>query len=1319
MRVSSGGVVGLHPALEARTRRADRTSELVAELRTVARAAIKQTQTDFLAADSLTGLTVLPEGIVRLTDVITTLITKAGPPNNYFTGLDRTAPFDTLFIQWGGTQSFDFELQRLKIHMHPRISGSQRQEVAFWKLDLFRIVRISGTSAAPRIELAQLCDPLKVPVPDGAAEGLVTFDFTGRADRPRPKFAGLVVETGEPLIPVTIGFLYALKADGSFAANAGIGYDSTTERVNTGGNVLTSFRLTGIDSRGLYIPGVGGAGGLGPSLGTPICTVETGTYTSAKISFSGGGNKATLVPAGTPTGDVVFTCQGPVPEGCSLVGKVLKDGGNPVVDGDWVTFLDGQKNTDLVNVSKKAAYELRAELNTNAAGNQSPQLWKLAVEEITPVDLTGLAEVEDYSSGVDPMDCKGEIAQLKLRIVKDGPYRDFQSLIENTISSTARKNLQVRLYVGDRSLSRDKWLHKADFLVEEPNPDEHSILLTCLSPLALVRSLLPAYSPGVAYHPDGTLSTGAWRDQVGGTNLHLAIDEAIADETDWIQSNAAAGLDTCRVSLSTPSDSAGRRHIIEYEYFKDVSGGAQINLTVRLKQSNVTKAANLHTDIGPLAVTGSFELTDAEIQTLTDLPNLELEFEKNEVSGAPSRRAIVTWAQFRLGGKREGVSYVNQTRRAVLADLLQNRLAIPGRLLGPGTLDLNDTTTLLTKALVPPSKRLFERENLTSKTEVDAVCRIGYAGPDGRSVAQVLIESQGRLKVIDLDAPRANPIIFWPDEVEVEDCSPGLSQATPEFFAKWRWDVARGDFTDEVRAKNDAARDALGDLFFEQPRELDEEVGKYIQDEATANRVAFRQVDYFGAAYLDWGIRIAYPYPEAEEGDLVLVPTEKFCAFDPIASRALKGKLWVLGIIRKCLDGMGHRFRIYLRGFNDILGTTEAARMLGFVAPIVRAVGLHVDDGGNVVANISVTGGLVVRVAVSTAGEPSDATTRVAPLQLLNANSQLTTATLVSIIPGQIAYVKVFAYERGDGSGAESSPVTAVTPKGTRKRAFVFDDGLFVLRAGNPTGIAAHSSVQLDPANGVAEGGTVYRIYRHREEITVNGADADGDVAVSFSLSYQNPPLIILRGGQYLSFATAFGTGVNHRQRLQALNITTSGFTSRAQMLNAGVVTGQNDDFPSGNLLVNVSDTAEADLQPGGANDDSYTVNYRVTVTNPDGSANVSVTVAIEINRQDGNGWITAASYGYSRNIAGTQSWNSESKTILATGLGTGDDIRIRISSFDDNGIGGSFTVRGADGAGSNPDTRNGVTYNTASDTTASAIPNNGDQVIWVAQEVT
>jgi hypothetical protein len=282
-------------------------------------------------------------------------------------------------------------------------------------------------------------------------------------------------------------------------------------------------------------------------------------------------------------------------------------------------------------------------------------------------------------------------------------------------------------------------------------------------------------------------------------------------------------------------------------------------------------------------------------------------------------------------------------------------------------------------------------------------------------------------------------------------------------------------------------------------------------------------------------------------------------------------------------------------------------------------------------------------------------------------------------------------------------------------------DGKYALMSSAATGLMADSNVKLDPANGIFEGSVTYKLYRHREEITVNGPVSDpGEVGITFAQGYQNAPMLVVRGGQYVTYSSALGN-VMQRLRLQALNVTASGFTSRAQIVNTGATTARTADFPNGNLIDAVGETAEADLGANApANDNTYNVHYyvEVTLSSPGVDPSVTLTVAIESNDGGGGGWIERATFVYSRSSAGTSTWNEEIKPIIVSGLGANDDIRLRAKAFVVHDATGSFKVQGGDAGGSAPGSFNGVTWTTATDDADTAIPNAGDHVVWVAQEV-
>jgi len=1330
------GFIG-NAALEERMRRPDSTVRPFAMAQLVEqntngslRAHTRRTRTEWGQADgaaagpppTLTGFSLLPEGDVRLADNITTLVTQTSHPDR-LSDLNQIAPFDVVRIVWGGTDDAELEIARVKLWLNPR-TGSPSRNVVKW---ICRLVRVIGTrywqdprdgSEKHALAMIDLCSPVSVAV-NNDLEGEVSFDFTALTKRPQPKKAGspIIIPSGWPgslyaTHPVTFVFVSAIKSDGTAATGVAMGYDSGLASSGSG-NVVTGRHLAEVAN--VFLPAgvpVGSLNDTGSAGGTPYIKIETGTYATATMMFST--NPFNL--GGAPAGDVQLIIRGAVPTGCALTGEIRND-----ADSGYVPFTDGQFMIKDLGLTPSQTRKMRVTLATNTGSGSSltPTLMELGMEAKAEVDLRKLTRVTGGDWAIDPVTLKGEIPEITITVIRDG-LTDYYSAIEELLSNNHIGDLKFAIYWADETLARKDWGYIDDVFIDASSPRSADVSLRCLSSLCFLRDFVPRYEPGELLGPDGDQSVGAWRTLLGGsTNLYQTIDETVFDDVDGVMSELTPSNSFVEFTFPTFADPTGRRHAIDYRFRKDAAGGEQIDLTVEWRQGGTVVASLTHVDITTDAAlscnAGSFSLTDDQIKLLTNYPDLRVRFTATKITGAGARRAVVTWVRLRTGGRRDQVQYPNAgvpvaTLKAVYDDLIRNALAVDGRYIGPG---VEDTTNQVAKVLFESSRDAKP----IGKSELDAIAYIAGGG---------IISSQGKIKFVDIYGTRGVRAYFPLEEIRMTDIGPGYQERIPEFYVKWRWNPAKGDFDDEVRCFSSGALDNLGKARLAPPKYVDDEISKWISVDnldsnglTLAERIGIRQTQALGAGLLEWRFTSNYPYPELEPGDMVAVETDQFVARDPTTGRAIRGRGWSIGVISRC-DISARKFSVEILSYADVGPNSENARRLGLgpATPHVMAVKVTIDESGKAHAVITTNAAKAVRFAASTSGMPSDATARAAALQSVDASGYYYTGDLLGMTPAQTVSVKVFAYENIDGSGLESPAGTATVKIGTRPRNFVLDDGLFILRAAEPTGILADDSVQLDPANGVSEGGSVYKLYRHREEISVPGADADGDVAVSFAQTYQAPPLVFFRGGQYLSYSSAFGSGVNHRQRFQALNITTSGFTSRTQLVNAGVVTGQNDDFPSGNLLIAVNDTAEADLTPGGANDDSYTVNYRVTVTNPDGSANVSLTLAIDINRQDANGWIQVASYDYSRNIAGTQSWNSESKVIVVTGLGTNDDIRVRAAAFNDNGIGGSFTIRAADGGGSNPDTRNGVTYGTASDTTASAIPSAGDNVVWVAQEV-
>lgn len=92
--------------------------------------------------------------------------------------------------------------------------------------------------------------------------------------------------------------------------------------------------------------------------------------------------------------------------------------------------------------------------------------------------------------------------------------------------------------------------------------------------------------------PISDASIGAWTDEAAGTiNIYTGIDEVSAEDTEYITSEAnpssspyVCGLTT---SLEDPVSSSG--HVMRWRRQKSASGGADINLTVQLRQGYVSE----------------------------------------------------------------------------------------------------------------------------------------------------------------------------------------------------------------------------------------------------------------------------------------------------------------------------------------------------------------------------------------------------------------------------------------------------------------------------------------------------------------------------------------------------------------------------------------------------------------------------------------------------------------------------------------------------------------------------------------------------------
>ena len=137
-----------------------------------------------------------------------------------------------------------------------------------------------------------------------------------------------------------------------------------------------------------------------------------------------------------------------------------------------------------------------------------------------------------------------------------------------------------------------------------------------------------------------TNNPGSWLDEAGGsTSIYTHIDEASRDDADYIKTPLAPSSAVYVTKLSTVEDPVGNvNHIIRYAYQKDATGGAQIDLTVQLRQAYVSEASlgtlihsEVHTNIPNGWTAGTFTLSAGEADTITDYTSLYIRLIGNQV----------------------------------------------------------------------------------------------------------------------------------------------------------------------------------------------------------------------------------------------------------------------------------------------------------------------------------------------------------------------------------------------------------------------------------------------------------------------------------------------------------------------------------------------------------------------------------------------------------------------------------------------------------------------------------------------------------------
>ncbi len=362
--------------------------------------------------------------------------------------------------------------------------------------------------------------------------------------------------------------------------------------------------------------------------------------------------------------------------------------------------------------------------------------------------------------------------------------------------------------------------------------------------------------------------------------------------------------------------------------------------------------------------------------------------------------------------------------------------------------------------------------------------------------------------------------------------------------------------------------------------------------------------------------------------------------------------------------------------------------------------------------SLTVTVGLEVGSvkAVAEAGsDPTSAEIDAATEVVVDGDGQATITGLGSFTAAQVAHVAVRAFREADASDAGYQ--------------------IHRLRAQPTTGQAGNTdNVDDGPANEVA---------RNVQRGTVMGPDADGEVAVTFPVPYNAPPIVTIGEVRVKSFDAGLGTGSDQTLVLEATDISASGFLLRAKLVGGSpTLVADGDDFAAGSGLNAVNDSVECNLAslpaddgPGGATcgafGEAFTIHYSfyLQVGSGPGDSFFRGTVVLAFESNDGGGWMERATQSHQVDASGGATADltltHATKVINVSELWQNDDIRIRIKSITESGDGSiiSLDVHGFNLA-TDADATEGVTWQeeTVAASEASAIDDASHFVKWEAK---
>lgn len=153
--------------------------------------------------------------------------------------------------------------------------------------------------------------------------------------------------------------------------------------------------------------------------------------------------------------------------------------------------------------------------------------------------------------------------------------------------------------------------------------DDAALIRLSLNPWQIFEpEEIPLFKPIVTAQyarPVSDVSAGGWTASTG-SDLFAMLDEAAADDGDYITTTSASTCEVALGSLSDPAVSTG--HIVRYQLSADAGG-----ITVRLRQGTTTIATWTHAPAPASLTLYEQTLSSGEANSITDYTALRLQFE--------------------------------------------------------------------------------------------------------------------------------------------------------------------------------------------------------------------------------------------------------------------------------------------------------------------------------------------------------------------------------------------------------------------------------------------------------------------------------------------------------------------------------------------------------------------------------------------------------------------------------------------------------------------------------------------------------------------